>query len=103
MNKQVRQAVVERSGGFCECCSRYIGDEGHADHFFGRAKAVESVETVWLLCPPCDDDKTHNRPNAARWVERFMTFCALHGYVESVKRCQLRLEWIQARNQKGNP
>lgn len=98
MNKQVRAAVVTRAGGFCEACCRYVGDEGHADHFFGRAKAEESAATVWLLCLQCDDAKTHNRPSAAVWLERFTLHASLHGYKEATERAQVKLAVLK---QKG--
>lgn len=97
MDKRVRQAVVARSDGFCECCSRWVGDDGTLDHAFGRKNAPESVETCWYLCwEPCHAAKTRNDPDAATWVRRLQVFAALHGYVESVKKCQLRLEWLAA-------
>ena len=101
MDKRVRQAVVERSEGFCECCSRWVGADGTLDHFWGRAKAPETVETCWFLCwDPCHFAKGQNDPSARVWVERFQVFSALHGHAEQVKKCQLRLEWISA---KGTP
>ena len=53
-----------------------------------------------MLCPVCDHLKTTNSPSALKWVQRFMTHCAIYGYAEQVKKCQLRLDWISA---KGAP
>ena len=97
MNKQVRAAVVVRAGGFCEACFRYVGDEGHFDHFFSRRHG-EDVETGWLLCWQCDDAKTHNRPSAAVWLGRFTLHASLHGYKEATERAQVKLAVLK---QKG--
>ena len=91
MNRSVRAAVMERAGGFCESCFRFVGEDGHADHFFGRAKAEETEPNVWCLCLSCDDDKTHNRPSAAVWMERFTLHASLHGHKEAAERAQVKL------------
>lgn len=105
MKASIRTAVYRRAGDACEGCSGPL-DDASIDHFFGRKNAQEELATLWLLCFKCHRAKTENRasatstPDARVWVGRFMVFAALHGYAESVKRCQLRLEWISA---KGKP
>lgn len=99
MNAKIRAAVMKRADGNCEACFKWAGEALHFDHFAGRRNG-ESVESGWALCPACDHLKTTNDPNAKKWVERFMTHCALHGFAEQVKKCQLRLEWLAA---KGAP
>ena len=95
MNKAIRAAVVERSGGNCEACYKWGGESLHFDHIAGRRNG-ESVESGWMLCPVCDHLKTTNSPSALKWVQRFMTHCAIYGYAEQVKKCQLRLDWLVA-------
>lgn len=99
MNKKIRAATVARADGNCEACFRWVGDEGHYDHFWGRKNAPEAVDTGWMLCARCDDDKTNNRPDALTWVKRFQIHSALWGYTAAVRQCLMRLEWIAARNQ----
>jgi 5-methylcytosine-specific restriction endonuclease McrA len=91
VNAKVRAAVVRRSGGFCENCLAFVGEDGHADHFFGRAKAEETEANVWILCVACDHMKTLNKPNARVWLNRFTVHASLHGYTEAAKRAQDKL------------
>lgn len=103
MNRKIRAAVVARSDGLCEACFRWVGDEGHADHFFGRAKADETEANVWMLCGPsvgragCDDDKTHNRPSAAVWMERFALHASLYGFKSAAERATAKLSALRAK------
>lgn len=96
MSPALRSAIYRRAGDACEGCSGPL-DDASVDHFFGRKNAPESLETLWFLCFRCHRAKTENRPDAKTWVGRFMMFAALHGYAASVKRCQMRLEWIAAK------
>lgn len=82
---------MKRADGHCESCFRFFGDDGRADHFFGRAKSEETEANVWGLCVSCDHDKTNNNPSARIWLERFGLHCALHGYVEAAKRAKDKL------------
>lgn len=91
MNRAVRAEVVARSEGECEACGRWVGDEGHADHFFGRGRVKESVSNCWFLCPPCDAKKTNNEPSASEWLSTFMAHCESHGYTAEYDRAQKRL------------
>lgn len=95
MNAALRQAIYRRADFSCESCAGPLEDAS-VDHFFGRKNAPEELATLWLCCFKCHRAKTENRPDAATWVRRFQVFAALHGYVESVKKCQLRLEWLAA-------
>lgn len=99
MNKSVRQAVFVRSEGKCECgCGRFVDYEsGHADHFFGRAKAEEKLETVWFLDPLCDASKTTNLPNATHWLVTFALHCLRHNYSEEAKRALLKIAALSAK------
>lgn len=94
MNKEIRRQVFERAAGRCECgCGRAITpDSGHLDHFFGRAKAPETVENCWALHPICDEAKTSNRPNATYWAVRFGTRMLNQGHVSSALRALAKIE-----------
>lgn len=48
-----------------------------ADHFFGRAKAEETIATVWLIGENHHRDKTDNNPSAVEWAEKFVIHLAL--------------------------
>lgn len=104
MDKRVRAAVVARSGGFCEACFVFVGDEGRADHFFGRAKAEETEANVWILCGPshgrsgCDHNKTVSHPDAATWLQKFALHASLHGFKEAAERAMTKLAVLK---QKG--
>lgn len=98
--KKLRAEIAKRAGGICEApdCGKWIGEFGelgHADHFFGRAKAPESVETVWLLCPEHDDAKTRNSPSSTYWLGKFIRFCGRHGL--PTERAEARLQFVMAR------
>ncbi len=94
MDKKIRAAVFKRADGKCECgCSRSITPEtGRADHFFGRAKAEETVETVWALAIPCDEGKTNSRPSAVMWCDRFRMHALLHGYGAAAERAATKAQ-----------
>lgn len=96
MNVALRKAVSARAGGACEACSGPL-DNASVDHAFGKKNAPEEMGTLWLLCFKCHRAKTDNHPDARTWVGRFMTFAAIHGYADSARRCQMRLEWIEAK------
>ena len=93
MNKDVRARCVERSGGNCENgdCGKWAGEALHADHFFGRARIMESLATVWMLCPTCDFMKTTNRPNRSAWLGAYLTHCLKYGY--ETKRIEALIDW----------
>lgn len=95
------QRLVVRAAGRCECgCQRSI-PPGHADHFFGRAKAGESEATVWLLQATCDFEKTRNHPTSSEWLRRFVAHADRHGYAESKTRAEARLEFVDTRRSLG--
>lgn len=88
MDKGVREAVFNRAGNVCECgCGRDITPEtGHLDHFFGRAKAEERLQTCWALSIECHAAKTANRPNATYWLVAFALHALTHGYTFEASR-----------------
>lgn len=95
---RIRRAVFERCGDECECCGVAVTFEsGHLDHFAGRARVPESVSSTWFLCPPCDHDKTLNKPTAVWWLTRFSEHCNRHGYAEEWERAQTRLAVLAAK------
>ena len=97
MNLEVREAVIRRALWKCECgCGRAI-PPGEVDHFFGRAKADETVATCWVLTPRCHFEKTNNHPTAGEWLNRFVRHADRHGYTDARNRAQLALLWKEAR------
>jgi hypothetical protein len=93
--RRAYEAVTRRADGVCECC---FGPAlpGHRDHFHGRRNGT-TTEGMWLLCWECDLKKTNNEPDAATWVRRFMTHCALYGYAAEIAQCETRLAVIAAK------
>ncbi len=103
MNKGIRQAVFARSKGRCECgCEKPITFEsGHADHFFGRAKAEESVDTVWFLALHCDELKTTCRPSSIHWCRLFFAHARKHGYQKQMERVEAKARVLIAKGFGG--
>lgn len=105
MDKQVRQEVFERARGKCECrCGRTIDEEtGRLDHFFGRAKAEESVANCWALHLECDETKTLNRPSAAHWLKSFVKHLCRHvdswddSYFSALDKAMAKLASLQVK------
>lgn len=98
--KKLRAAVFKRADGKCESCGKWVGfdgEEGHLDHFVGRAKATEGEENCWGLCPTCHEAKTLNQPSAADWVERFQKHCERYGYAAQLERLGARRLVIAAK------
>lgn len=93
--REVRDAVYERAGGYCECgCAKpFVGFRGARtpDHFFGKARA-ESIETVWALRVDCHERKTLNEPSAEHWRDRFVLHCERHGYHEAAQKARALTE-----------
>ncbi len=56
------------------------------DHFYGRAKADESLTNCWALTPTCHGAKTANRPEAIFWWRKFLLHCVRHCYWEEADR-----------------
>ncbi len=73
----------------------------HLDHFFGRAKAEETIETCWVLRPECHYEKTRNWPSARHWLLKFLVHCGRHAYVSAADRAQAKLEWNEAMGPRG--
>lgn len=95
--KSVRAAVFARAKGKCEACCRPLGESGHLDHFWGRAKAPTNVETCWALCLRCDYEKTNNRPSAINWLRRYWVHCRRYVYPEQCERAEARAEVLKAK------
>ena len=96
--KRVRAAVFARADGACEGCGKFISPEtGHLDHFFGRAKAEETVANCWALCVECDEAKTNNRPTAGYWLRRFIVHSDRLGHLEARERAYAKLTVLQAK------
>ncbi len=72
--------MFRRAGGVCECgCAKRIDEQrDHLDHFFGRAKAPETVENCWALSVECDQARTLNQPDAATWLRKFLRHACRH-------------------------
>lgn len=105
----IRQACLQRAEGKCECgCDApaidwdrsYSFPEAKAelDHFFGRGKAKQSVETCWILRANCHREKTNNRPDAAAWLERFIAHCARYGYGQALRVASARRYFTKTRS-----
>lgn len=75
--KEIREAIWVRSGGSCEAaCGFWVTwNAGVMDHWHGRGKEKQSVENCWFICNGCDHAKTHNRPSAAAWLEKWRAHC----------------------------
>ncbi len=65
----IRRAVADRARFKCECCKKYIGMRGHADHIVRRAESEaqgihpKDLANLQWLCPPCHNRKSSNE----RW------------------------------------
>ena len=97
--RKIRAAVCLRAAGACESCGAWVGENGesgHLDHARGRARS-ETVESCWLLCVPCDDERTHNRPTSAHWLRLFAAHCADYGFAAEHERALARLQFVTAR------
>lgn len=95
MNATVYRTVMERAAGRCEADG--VAGPLHLDHFFGRAKAPETVENCWALCHACDGAKTLNHPDAATWLRRFIDHAVVYGYEAAAVRARNRLIFVEAR------
>lgn len=104
--KRLRAAVFARADGNCEGpCGGYVSEEtGHLDHFFGRAKAEETLENCWALCVTCDDNKTNNRPfrlgsthGAADWCDCFYEHSIKLGNHLAAQRAADKVRWLAAK------
>lgn len=96
--QKLRALVFARAKGLCECgCGRALGESGHMDHAFGRARAPESLATCWALALQCDDDRTNNRPSAAYWCDRFYVHAIKHGFHEEAHRAAIKIQVLIAK------
>jgi hypothetical protein len=95
----VRAEVFRRANGVCECgCGRplttALAGGPTLDHFFGRARA-ESIETCWALRWDCHVMKTENRPSATSWLDRFVTHCRRHMYLDTALKAMSDLRYAR--------
>lgn len=98
--KNIRAEVFRRARGNCEACGAWVGEDGeqgHLDHFFGRAKVQESASNCWGLCVACDDSKTNNRPAASYWLARFAVHATRYGYLTEAQLADTKLETLRAK------
>lgn len=94
--------MEERAKGKCECCGTPLELFGaEADHFWGRAKAKESLETVWLLSRDCHWQKTQNVMGRAYWLEAFLKHARRHGYTEQATKAGSALFYAKAKASLG--
>jgi hypothetical protein len=91
--REVYAAVDARAEGGCEVVTAGPRDDTgrEHDHFWGRGKAPETAETVWLMCPDCHRKKTLNKPDRATWIRAFKHHALKHGYLEQVAKCDRAL------------
>lgn len=107
MDKTIRAQVFARAHDRCEVpeCIRMAL---HFDHFFGRAKAEETVENGWAQCLIHSEAKTASRPSATFWQRAFIHHCCFQigrleakafgavgtiaGYAAARARAQTKLE-----------
>lgn len=102
MDAEVHRQVLIRCRGLCECgCGRKL-PPGELDHFFGRAKAEETVENVWALSVQCHFEKTRNHPTASTWFLRFIKHCGKYSYAEAALRAEARLDYVDTRRMLGS-
>lgn len=87
--------MFARAKGRCEACWGWlVADEGHLDHFFGRARA-ESVENCWALCDKCDTAKTASKPSRAEWQRKFIRHATRYGYLPELDWARRDLEKLE--------
>lgn len=99
----IRKAAMERAEGKCEFCGLpdgLFGRQLQLDHFAGRARS-ESVETCWVLCPPCHRAKTDSKPSAEAWLNAFLVHCDEHGYADASRQAEARLAFVSSRSSLG--
>lgn len=99
--QEIRVEIEARANGCCEACGiseRFVGPL-EWDHFHGRVRVPESVQTGWFLCHPCHANKTKNHPARTDWLGTFAGHCERHGYVHEARRANELLEAAEAKAQ----
>lgn len=102
MKKSIAEAVLSRADGKCEGCRCALGHFDRApelDHFFGRARAADSEDTIWVLCRTCHHNKTNNKPDAERWFRWFLEHCARNSFRDSYECAFRELQWRTAKTE----
>jgi 5-methylcytosine-specific restriction endonuclease McrA len=113
---EIREAVLRRSHGLCECGCGDEYERLEVDHFFGgngRRKALESVETCWALSPNRHWQKTQNLDPETD-LREFIAHCndhagrnaqtnlpMAHRYAEAAEMARARLEALQLQGRTG--
>jgi hypothetical protein len=81
---RLRDEALARSLHKCEAPDCRAGGRAlHLDHWLGgigRRRLAESIQTVWMLCVPCHEQRTRNVPSVEWWNDAFAKHCAFHGY-----------------------
>lgn len=91
----IYRRVAARANGRCECgCGRPAQE---MDHFFGRTRVPQSVESCWMLFGSCHYAKTQSKPDRKYWIERFIIHCDNSGYREMVRTALAELQKVQAK------
>jgi hypothetical protein len=89
-HRRIVLEVRERDRG--QCCAH--GWNGRClgmlelDHFYGKAKAEESPETLWLLCARHHRLKTDGWPGRLAWLELYRSHCTGYGYADELARLE---------------
>ncbi len=100
----IRFAVAERAHGKCECCGQFLVfangvSYSEMDHFWGRAKAVQSAQNCWMLCRDCHYLKTNNDPSAAHWLNKYLDHSITHGHSREASKAGSRLQALELMEQ----
>jgi hypothetical protein len=83
----LRAFVIARARGRCEnrrCRADLVLTGCVMDHWLGgsgRRSQQEKMETVWMLCLRCNQERTDNRPSAAYWNKVHAEHCKEYGYL----------------------
>jgi hypothetical protein len=102
MKADLAAALLARAGDRCECgCGipfgPFLSAERVMDHFAGRARIEDSLDSIWVLRRDCDALKTANKPSAAHWLRLWLAHCEKHNYRASYERAFKRLQWVKAK------
>lgn len=102
----VRAAVMERAGSFCEVCGAYPTDrEPDLDHFRSGAhkRSNESIEGCWALCRPCHHAKTDNVPDRIYWLRTFREHCLKYSYTREARETERLIDALHLSGRAVSP
>lgn len=94
-------ALMARADGKCEACTDgfSIHEPATLDHFWGRAKAKQSVQNCWLLHgASCHRKKTDSIPSRETWLADFGAHCEFHGYGSEVAKVANALAFVRTKS-----